>query len=286
MNISNEKLDSEVFNDLFEIMVLQGWLKGKEIELSSLWGILETAEQRALLKELIKSFIVFDQHLESGFHVFFTDFMLEKNLKYDTTWLVGAANNKEVDGSSAFLQKMKNKIEPVDCWHSRFRPSIPSCVDDVKNGDTIILFDDFVGTGQKLVKKKTWMCGLLQKRGIEVDTLTFVFLSVAAMCEGADYILQSTGYDLDCYLLMKKAISDSEPTEEVDKKILIMRDIECNLGGRYKSKKLEDYSFGYNGSESIYCELNGNCPNNVFPVFWWPVSKNGSRRQTLFVRAG
>ncbi|WP_458305918.1 hypothetical protein [Aeromonas veronii] len=32
--------------------------------------------------------------------------------------------------------------------------------------------------------------------------------------------------------------------------------------------------------------MNDNCPNNVFPIFWWPKLANGEQYETLFHRVG
>ncbi|WP_458773197.1 phosphoribosyltransferase-like protein [Aeromonas caviae] len=47
-----------------------------------------------------------------------------------------------------------------------------------------------------------------------------------------------------------------------------------------------DYSLGYDRSETLYCAINDNCPNNVFPIFWWPKLANGEQYETLFHRVG
>ena len=41
---------------------------------------------------------------------------------------------------------------------------------------------------------------------------------------------------------------------------------------------------GWGKAEALYSRHRGNCPNNVFPIFWWPASKGNILRKPIFPR--
>ena len=63
----------------------------------------------------------------------------------------------------------------------------------------------------------------------------------------------------------------------------LMDELEDNLSQNYNGKELPKY--GYGKVESLYAREDGNTPNSVFPIFWWPFYKNQNVRVTLLTRA-
>ena len=60
-----------------------------------------------------------------------------------------------------------------------------------------------------------------------------------------------------------------------------------NLEIRLLADKISDNnmpSLGYGEIEALYKRENGNTPNNVFPIFWWPRDKNELKRSTIMTR--
>lgn len=284
MNIAAEKISKNAFNDIIEIIESQPWLKHQLSEVSDLWNICQKREEQELLKSLIKRFIYFGAEEERNACNKIAEKIHAWNLDFNSTWIVAAANKSEIDGSTAGLQKLKNKVEPIENWHSRFIPNIPEAVEKISNGQVIVLFDDFIGSGKKLIDKSNWMKRLLNEK--DITEITFYFISFSGMNFGVENLSQTTQCKVFSYLNLKKAISEMYPKEVAENLKSIMINIEKNLSESYKSKKLKDYSLGFGASETLYCAQNDNCPNNVFPVFWWPTLKNGTRLKTILKRAG
>lgn len=279
-----ERISYEALTDLMEIWDAQPWTKEYHRELTELWNICETRDEQNLLKRLIKKFFLLDATQERLATEGVSSAISEWGLDPDSTWIVAVANKEEIDGSTAGLQKLKNKLVPMEKWHNRCISNIPAASEKINSGDSIVLFDDFIGTGGKMVAKTNWLKRLLAPR--EVGNIVFYYTAFSAMSFGIKNLLQETSSKAYAYVNLRKAISDDYPPEEADYLIKVMKGIESRLGETYKKKKIADYSLGYGSSEALYCGQNDNCPNNVFPILWWPNLKGGRTFNTLLKRAG
>ncbi|WP_434773073.1 phosphoribosyltransferase-like protein [Pseudomonas entomophila] len=284
MSLVAAKVSADVLYDMLEIVEAQTWVKGYLDEFSDLWNICDHRSEQVLLKELIKEFVILDSAKERKAYKDLDANITAWSLRPETTWIVAACNDKEIDGSVAAMQKLKNKLTPYDDWHVRMLPSIPSGANSIRSGDFVVLFDDFIGSGGKLITKAKWLTKLLSQNGVKDFTL--FYMSVAGMRFGCDRIAGETGCEVFTAVSLERAISDKYEPEVADEYKRLMLGLEQKLHEKYKKKKIEDYSFGFSKSEALYCVENDNCPNNVFPVFWWARLKSGDRFRTLLRRAG
>lgn len=284
MSIASPKVPSYVFTDLFEMYEAQGWVSSHSEALADLWNLCESREEQLMLKALIKAFFILDGKRELEALNAASKMIAEWGLSPNSTWIVAAANAEEVDGGVAALQKLKNKVVPIHSWHNRMLPSIPVASDKVSNGDSVVIFDDFVGTGGKMEKKSNWLKRLAGKNG--VTDLKFYYLSLAGMRFGLEQLRGNTGSPVFSCFAFSKAISESFSSAEAAEYKALMLAVESRLSDKYNHKALSDFSLGYGESEALYCAENNNCPNNVFPVFWWPVKKDGKGFRTILYRAG
>lgn len=83
------------------------------------------------------------------------------------------------------------------------------------------------------------------------------------MKTGYDY-LQANKFNVFYSILKEKGISDS--SRDVAKEILIMEEIEKNIGVK------EKFKFGYGRSEALVKMIH--TPNNTFPIYWLSNNKN------------
>ncbi|MDN2699154.1 hypothetical protein O0882_22825 [Janthinobacterium sp. SUN073] len=277
-------MPQDVLQDMFDLIDIQPWIKNHSGELTDLWNICDTREEQLLLKTLISDFCMFDQQKEILACKKIDEKIQSWGLSYKNTWIVATANAGEVDGSTAGLQKLKNKIHPTDDWHLRTIGNIPAAVAKIKDGDTIVLFDDFIGSGKTMVRKKNWLNSLLEKE--KIKEVKYYFLAFSGMKFGIDHIRLNTGCEVYSHISLQKAITEKYDVLEASHMTTTMRTIEAKLGVTYKRKKIAEYSLGYEESEALYCVQNDNCPNNVFPILWWPLLKDGTRLRTLLTRAG
>lgn len=284
MSIASAHISREALSDMVQIFQSQSWTMKLHEELTELWSLCSTREQQLLLKDLILDFCMFDSCSEAKACEDFNKQIHAWGLTANNTWIVAVANTGEVDGSSAALQKLKNKVLPFETWHSRFVSNIPDSTKIIENGDNVVLFDDFIGSGKKMEKKVNWIRKILcQKNTININLYCASFCGMHA---GVEHIKNNLTLPIFSAIVLKRGISDRYTGTELSNAIKTMKEIEAELGASYKSKKLTDYSFGFDRSETLYCAMNDNCPNNVFPVLWWAIKKNNIPFKTLLRRAG
>lgn len=284
--IANQKLDREAFNDIFELIKKRSWVNDLQEELMNLWELCESEVQRALLKELILEIYVLDNQSEKlACKAINTQFM-EWGLQAERTFIVGVADVGKSDGSSVGIQQLKLKIKPTDEWGNRYITHIPEAVGKVKDGDSIIIFDDFIGSGEKMIKKYRWLCDVLSDDlvGIDCLSLNFYFVAFSGMKFGLKNLSDTLKKPIFTYKSLDKGISENNNDMESKAKIEEMLSLETKLNEKYQNRLIGDYSLGYNKSESLYYWENYSCPNNVFPIFWWPKLKDDKTHNTLFER--
>ncbi|WP_321951623.1 phosphoribosyltransferase-like protein [Burkholderia cenocepacia] len=284
MSIAAAQISSNALSDMIQLFDAQPWTKQFHEELTELWNICNSRDQQILLKDLIVNFYMLDSDKEATAQKDFNNKFQEWNLDPSNTWIVAVANSDEIDGSTAALQKLKNKILPYEQWHARLISNIPSAAKIINNGDNIVLFDDFIATGKKMVRKVKWITNILNDRNIKEFT---IFCSgICGMEFGIQHIKDELKLPVFTSISLKRGISDRYPPESAAPALALMKEVEENLGAKYRNKKLTDYTLGFDQSESLYCAINDNCPNNVFPILWWAIKKDGTPFRTLLQRAG
>ena len=121
----------------------------------------------------------------------------------------------------------------------------------------LCLIDDFIGTGETA---KSAVQFFLNNK-ILINHIAIV--SLVVMKTGYDY-LQANKFNVFYSILKEKGISDS--SRDVVKEILIMEEIEKNIGVK------EKFKFGYGRSEALVKMIH--TPNNTFPIYWLSNNKN------------
>ncbi|BCK62351.1 hypothetical protein KAM338_00010 [Aeromonas caviae] len=291
MTILNPQIPKDAFLEIMQLINTLPTLitRNKLGAIVELWNLCETKAQRDLINDLLMNFFILDEDKELTACNTIADYINNLGLDYRNTLVIAAANSDEIDGSGAGLQKLKDKLIDAESWHSRLISNIPAGARKVKNNFTIILFDDFIGSGSKLIKKKKWFEKIVAQECplVDLNTLSYYIVSFAGMFSGLEYIYEEGKITPFSAFILLKGISDAEKYKScVPHKISLMKEIESKLSANNKNKKLDEYSLGYNSSETLYFSVNENCPNNVFPVFWWPKDKDGEIRETLLRRVG
>lgn len=143
----------------------------------------------------------------------------------------------------------------------------------------VVLIDEFIGTGRSFLGRVTTM----RKQFIsgKKSVPKFHGLAVAGMSEGLRGIahgFESLGV---CTSLLKGIQGMSLPNQMVDEYAL-MSLFEDHLCSSIDGKEIP--RLGDGACEALYSRSIGNCPNSVFPIFWWSRDSIGRIRNPLFPR--
>jgi hypothetical protein len=201
---------------------------------------------------------------------------------------VVAIGEDTIDGSH-LLQLIKAKFANHFWIEDNFISTIGRGRYKIKDNVNIILFDDFIGTGETINTKFAWMKGHVGRSGASGVNLKLI--SIACMEEGFD-LLKSQGIDFFTPLVLKKGISGYHFNQDALNKKQQMLQLEAKLmdlvlikqRSKTKSYQLKHYSLGYEQSETLYAIEGMNISDNVFPIFWWPYLQNGDLHNRIFER--
>lgn len=141
--------------------------------------------------------------------------------------------------------KMVNTVEEVD-------------PEKIKKGEAVIvLVDDFVGTGETVLKT---LVHVKEVHSYLLDYSSVKLMAIVAQRRGLDAILK-TGVEVFFSELAPMGINDQNVSqEEKDRQYQIMKEIED------KMDVLDSFRNGFCQSEALVSMIR--CPNNTFPVYW------------------
>ncbi|WP_145996323.1 phosphoribosyltransferase-like protein [Dysgonomonas massiliensis] len=289
-------LNESDFISHYELYEQYDWLLDRVKGLESLWSFLNE-EERALMIKLFSYFHVMGhseekERLEKIASVI-TD---EWNCSHENTVIVSICKDNKPDGSQEMANSLKNKFEGYDWDESnicnRFDNFLLSRrLTDYKN---IILCDDFIGSGHTIasrvkdLKKNIPTRKWWQFWKPRFQETKIYIIGIAGMQDAHPVIMENGTYNCHIGLFLNKGIRDNFQGNDRENNIKIMKGIELKLAKRITLKKrtlkLKKYNFGWNGAEALFCTEDGNIPNNVFPIFWWPKLENGKKITPLFKR--
>jgi len=282
---SSSKISYDVFIKLVELMKKNEWLCDETEALVELWNFCDEEHQQILIEELLNDFKYLNSKDLKNLGREVANHIREKwELTHRGTKVVAISDTKEADGSQAFLQSIKNKFvfEGSEWSERNFVNSLPKAAHSVRSNQTLILIDDFVGTGNTLDRKYEWLTKTIANRALkDHSSIDIKFVAIAGM-EFARDALDKLGIDYYVPIWLKKGISEKYTGHRLEISTNAMKKLEKKLCKAYSGLYLQ--SFGYKKSESLFAIESFNVPNNVFPVFWWPYDKDRKFRNTLFKR--
>ncbi len=275
----------DTFTQALRLTQKQPWLEKKVETLAfMLADECDTDDQRELLIELLDRFFYisaseFQKKLEELAESIVTD----PDLDDGSTQIVAMAADSSADSSQLVLYGLKIILEKYGWRSYRHVNTFGKAYATYKSKKThknIVLVDEFVGTGLTVIGRVSSICRQFHDANI-VDFSVRVKVIVATQ-HGFDAV-KAAGINIEALVLIKKGISDfnSEEISNIKKKVMI--DIEDILSKQHGDNDLP--SLGYGESESLYSRDDGNTPNNVFPIFWWPFNKDSTIRHVLLTRA-
>jgi len=281
-----DKINHEDFIKLYELTKNQNWLEDVSIELIELWNLCEHSTERNLIYELLLNFLCLDSKKINVYCKDISKYICDEwGIRSESTKIVALSDEIRPDGSQFFIQSLKNKFADRNNWTERnFEnnlTSIGKASYQLKNGQNLILIDDFIGTGNTVERKIKWLKSKIKEKN-KYDIKIFL-VSLACMQEALN-IIKSLEIEFFTPKILKKGISDYYKGEILKDNIGNMKNLESKLHPIYKNWRLLNFSFGYGKSETLFAIEGLNVPNNVFPIFWWPLLMEERKRKTILKR--
>lgn len=278
--------NKETFKQTIELYKKHPWLERIEDRLLILlFEDCKDGVQRELIFNLINEFFYMEhknyiEHIKSIAEEIIS-FNCEETLIYST------ACDRETDSSQEITYLLKPKIAELGGvkWqkpnlYGNMSKSVLRKHDEniIKN---IFVVDEFNGSGQTIISRYKKICRDLEEKGKSPEDFNIKFFYISSMYD-AHIKVDEEGILLDSKEVLAMGISDNDSIKDKDK----AKDIIINIS-KILSVKLYDEEMlplGYNNAEALYCRENGNTPNNVFPIFWWPQYIDGGDRNSLLIR--
>ena len=278
-------LSKDNFHILFRLTQKQPWLTDKHQELQLLlFTDCSSQEQKDLILDLLDRFkYISGKSFGLSLTEMAEDIVTDPDLSDETTQIVAMAAGSGTDSSQYILYSLKRILQENEWEKHKFTNTfgkIYSSYKGLKKHKNIVLIDEFVGSGQTVIGRIKEIKNVFDGAGVTDYRIKVKVIVSTEM--GKNAILASDA-DFSSQIIIKKGISDYYSNQELTKKINLMLYLESLLMHKYQDHELP--SLGFGKTESLYCRENGNTPNSVFPIFWWPIYENGNRRSTVLTRA-
>lgn len=276
-----------IFDIVFKLHKKQPWLAEKHDEVSSLlFEDCKDDTQQDLIIELLDRFIYLD---ESDFNDALTtlceEIVTDPSLESGQTQIVSMSADNSPDSGQYILYALKPRLEKRE-WRdhlsvNRYGASFKEFNRHGRVHKNIVLVDEFIGSGQSAIGRFNELKRNYESQGIEdIEIKVFV---IAASTVGLERLKQEK-ISVTYLYEIKRGISDFYENKDKKENLLLAMDIlENTLSQNYKGRDLPKN--GYGKTESLYARSEGNTPNSVFPIFWWPIYIDDRNRRTLLVRA-
>lgn len=274
-------VDRQAFYALYGLSKTQTWLERKQHELVELWHLCNTDSERNLILDLLERYkYLAGADIDDSCGALAEIVKAQWHCDPKRTRIVAIASDTDPDGSQAVVQCLKNHLTQVDGWKVQgFYSQLHDALEKCPNGTNLILVEDFIGSGNKLTSALITVRDRLKDDGV-ADVKVYV-LTVSAMKQ-ARPVLDSLQVTYHCVHWLLKGISDYYEGDALAKALDTIKAISSKLSKKYNGQYMNP--FGYEKSESLVYLEPVSVPNNVFPIFWWPILRDGTRRRPLFLR--
>ena len=247
--------------------------------LDELVKMCDTDEKYFLLDELLSRFYYMDDTDYQKRVGQIANHIIEMNYEPSKTVIMAMAHDHETDGSQDVLNVLQVALIIKEYTgfftNSRMDKAVKLYNQGIRN---FVVVDDFLGTGKTALKRYKALKNELSKDDIHIS-----FCVVSGMRFGVNYCHRNK-MPLFCPLQLEKGLSGFYKGFELSVKVFTMQELEMRLARRIAASNLSDYSMGWGRSETLFYREGHNVPNNVYPIFWWRMYRDGTSRTTLFHR--
>ncbi len=277
-----EKLDRHLLNALTSLYVDHKWLAGRSFEVMELFDFCLNGEEQELLIQLLNLFeFITPETYQECLNSICAQVATEWKLQESNTMLVSLSADEQADSGQFILYDLRSTLTRVHGWNrTKTVNAFGKAQQFVGTWPNVVLVDEFLGTGRTLIGRIEELRRHFRQKGFE--NFQIYPCVVAGMSFGMQNVKAATGLDVFSVKICLKGISDLLPQAKRDEGRALMTGMENRLAQEYCGMDLP--RFGDGGGEALYGRESGNCPNTVFPLFWWPRTIDDMNRKTLLVR--
>jgi hypothetical protein len=270
-------LSPELFRSVFQLMKSRSWLESRDNALIELLNTCETGRQQDLVLNLLERFEYSGSaELGSNAKKIAEHILNNWKLTSDKSIIVAVADKDESDGSQFLTKALTQKFPIKDGWgQGNFHSHITSVAALQTPPESIVLIDDFIGSGSKIARKIKW----LREVYSTTNSSPSIYVCCMAAMNQSKGVLDTLDVQYFSGIWLSKGISDFFKGDALIAATEDMKAMESKL-----EKLTPNYRFGYKKGEAIYYHEPYNISNNVFPLFWWNKAKEDSYRNSLFYR--
>lgn len=176
---------------------------------------------------------------------------------YDLCSALGALGHTKLHTANRYDHVQKVKMVPTD----------------------VVLIDEFIGTGRSFLGRVRSMRSQFVGGNKKIPKLHGI--AIAGMSNGLREIAH--GFDsLNVCTSLTKGIQGMAPRQSMATEYSLMATMENELCANIDGNDVP--RLGDGSCEALYARSLGNCPNSVFPIFWWPKGSSNLKRSPLFTR--
>lgn len=280
--MSKTKFKKIDYLDQNELCRKQTWIAEDENfnKFNKLLKFCDNRKQKILIYQLLTNFFYLNQDILNDLLKKISYYIVNKS-QFDEkrTQILAMTKDDDADSSQKMLDYLKRPLF-TEGWKNintvnRFR----SVVDHYNNGlDQILLIDEFIGSG-KALKDRIKLLKRLIKGKYELKCCFLVGMENAI-------VYFNKKVEIFCSQILSKGISEQYDKKNAKFYKKVMLELEKKLLKKINKKLLSNYSLGFGKAEALFSSqgCNGNTPNNVFPIFWWPKDYKNNNLDTLLIR--
>lgn len=281
-------MKKEVFETVFTLSNKHPWLSlNSDGLMSLLYEDCKSEEEKELVIQLISDFYYMTEKKYKENIIKIADNIINLCLPNETV-IYATAGNRETDSSQAIVYDLRTILAKKggNSWQgakifSAMSKSVLYGLDPeiIKN---IYIIDEFNGSGKTILSRYKKICSDIRSLKKEPEDYNIQVIYITSI-ECAHKYVESEGINLTSLNILKKGITFNDNIKNKDKAIELIKKISLALSPEFKKETM--YPLGYNNSEGLYYREDGNVPNSVFSIFWWPEYTSLKERNSLIVRA-
>lgn len=267
---------------IFSLMRDHPWLLDSEEELLALVDECDNDDEVDLVFNLLNRFTYLDyKSYSESLEECINQITKVWGLDQSNTQLMATSIDDNPDSGQYVLYGLKSKLQRLGWSNPKLVNRAAKPTKYIEKYPNIVLIDEFIGTGSTIIGRIKNFQRIANQQKKSLENVNIYICAIASTNIGKVSI-EEEGYPVFASYYLEKGISECVDVSERESRINQMLRLESILTDECNGSEMP--SLGYGRCEALYGREDGNVPNNVFPIFWWPYRRDNSYRSTLLIR--